>query len=233
MIVLLIKSDLIQTQSLVGQPCPHCQKTGGLIMALRQRYAEFAGGKVYPEGVFGVSHCNYCGYTIPASRWSENLHRMFVGMKADYRTPITYWKGAIRTAIGFSVGTVLLIGVLWVMGRQQRATAERDRIAVETVMNQPTPGVTLAITDGVSGLFDVWRVGRVDVNTVWLRKYVGDRKLANFYTETGWNALSDADFEGEGTAFSKQVFAKKGLKRVENLPNKTSSYEGYVMAVLK
>lgn len=34
--------------------CHNCHKTDSMDMELRQRYADFAGGKVYPNGVFGV-----------------------------------------------------------------------------------------------------------------------------------------------------------------------------------
>lgn len=118
MIVLFIKSDLIRHQPLPGHPCPQCAQTDGMVMELRQRYAEFATMTVNPKGVFGVVHCLYCGYTLPASRWTDTLHRAYKTLKAGYKTPFSYWKGAIGTAIALVVGTILIYGSLMVLGRQ-------------------------------------------------------------------------------------------------------------------
>ncbi|MBO0929751.1 hypothetical protein [Fibrella aquatilis] len=231
MIVLFIKSDLIRHQSLPGHTCPNCRKTGEMDLELRQRYAEFATMTMNPRGVFGLAHCLHCGYILPASRWDEDLHRSYKALKAGYKTPLRYWQGAIRTAIGFVAGLVLLVGVLFFMGQSQRADFARRDAVFSEVLARPKPGTTLVVVGNNTGMA-VWRISRVGNGTVWLNNYVGNRVLANVYTETGWATLPDSDFSAEAVGYSAQIFAKRGLKQTADMANKTKPYDGTVFAVL-
>lgn len=232
MIVLFIKSDLIRHQALPGHTCPSCGKTDGMAMELHQRYAELGTGKVYPKGVFGVVHCLHCGYTLPASRWTDPLHQTYERLKVGYQTPRRYWSGAIRTSIGFAVGLVLFVGTLSFWGRQRTADVEQQQADFNKVLTRPTPGITLASIANGQPNYDVWRVGRVNGDTIWLSKYTGKRVLTNFFTETGWNTLPNSDFSSPSVAHSRTKFADKGLKRIEDVADLTKPYEGVVLAVL-
>ncbi len=232
MIVLFIKSDLIRHQPLSGQACPNCMKADGMDMELHQRYAEFGTGKVYPKGVFGVVHCLHCGYTLPASRWTDALHQTYEQLKAGYKTPRTYWLGAIRTAIGFAVGVVLLVCTLSLMSKQSVADSEQRKLVSETAMTKPVAGITVASIANGQSTYDVWRVAHVDGDTIWLRKYVGSRTLTNFFTEMGWSSLPDGDFSSQSIAYSTAKFADKGLKRIEDVSDVTRPYDGIILAVL-
>ncbi len=232
MIVLFIKSDPIRHQLLPEIACPYCSQTGGMGLELHQRYVEFAGGKINPRGVFGVVQCRHCGHTLPASRWTNDLHRAFIALKTGYKTPIAYWKGAIVTSIGFMAGLVLLVGVLGFMGQAQRAELDRQAIITDNAFNHPAPGLTIASIANGQPTYDVWRVSRVSDDAVWLKKYTGSRTLTNFYSETGWATLPDRDFSAEATAYTKAGFTDKGLKRVETVADKNKPYDGVILAVL-
>lgn len=234
MIILLIKSDLIKTQLLGGYPCPHCSQTNRLEMELRQRYAEFGIAKVYPKGVFGVAHCLHCGHTVPASRWTDDMHRAFISLKTGYKTPRHYWQGAIRTGIGFAVGLVLLVGTLSFMGRQQQADNDHRTALFASATQHPTPGVTLAtITNGESA-YRVWRVSRADAETVWLKPYAGTRQLTDLFTDSSWGAIPNSEFGPDDVAYSAPDLAKnRGLRRVEDATNRTKPYEAVVVSVLE
>ena len=233
MIFLFIKSDLIRSQPLVGHPCPNCGKTDGLVMELRQQYAEFADTPVYPEKVFGVVHCQQCEQAIPASRWTDDLHRAYVTLKTGYKTPRQYWRGAIRTATGFVVGLVLLIVVLNVWGHFQKIDIDKQQATEKQTFEHPMPGLTLAggTGSGTSG-FGVWRVSRVSDGTVWLKTYTGSRVLTNFYTETGWSDLPDSDFADEAVGYSVTKFRDKCLMRPEAVGDYTKHCEFTVFALL-
>ncbi|MCY7357258.1 MAG: hypothetical protein LH609_07255 [Rudanella sp.] len=232
MIVLFIKSDLIRHHPLPGHTCPNCHKTDGMDMELRQRYADFAGGKVYPIGVFGVINCLHCGYTLPASRWNERLHRVYKDLRASYKTPVSYWRGAIITVVGLVVGTLLIGGTLSFMGQSQRADIEQQQAAFATVLTTPTPGVTLATIENGQPTYDVWRVSHVNGETVWLKKYTGNRTLTDFYSETGWATAPDSDFSTEAIGYSRTGLAAKGLKCTSDMANKNKPYEAVILAVL-
>lgn len=232
MIVLFIKSDLIRHQPLPGHPCPQCAKTDGMDMELRQRYAQFATMTVNPKGVFGLVNCLHCGYTLPASRWTDTLHQTYKALKAGYKTPLSYWKGTIGTAIGLAVGTILIYGILMVSGKQQTATIRQSQAATELAMKRPMPGITLASIANGRPTYDIWRVSHVSDDTVWLRKYTGNRTLTNFYQETGWASLPDANFSAAAVAYARAGFADKGLKRVEHRADKTRPYDGVIISVL-
>ncbi len=232
MIILFIKSDLIRHQSLPGHTCPNCHKTDGMDMELRQRYADFAEGKVYPKGVFGLVNCLHCGYTLPASRWDERLHRVYKTLKTSYKTPVSYWKGAIIAVVGLVVGTLLIVGTLSFMGQSQRADIDRQRTAFTTALTTPTPGVTLASIANGQPTYDVWRVSHVNGETVWLKKYTGNRTLTDFYSETGWATVPDSDFSIETIGYSRTKLAEKGLKRTADMANKNKPYDGVIIAVL-
>lgn len=233
MIILFIKSDLIRSQPLGGHPCPNCGKSDGLVMELRQQYAEFSDTPVYPEKMFGVVQCQHCGQAIPASRWTDDLHRAYVTLKTGYKTPRTYWRGAIRTAIGFAVGLVLLVTTLSVWGHFQKIDIDKQQAIEKQAFEHPAPGLTLAggTGSGNSG-FDVWRVSRVDGGTVWLKKYTGNRVLTDFFTETGWNTLPDSDFAIEAVGYSATKFMDKCLMRPEAVGDYTKHCEFTVFAVL-
>ena len=234
MIVLFIKSDLIRSQVMGGYPCPNCGRTDSLEMELRQRYAEFGTAKVYPEGVFGVVHCLNCGQTIPASRWTDDLHRAFVSLKTGYKTPRKYWQGAIRTGIGFAVGLVLLVGTLSFIGQQQKTENEEKQKAWQAVLNQPKPGTTLAVGTGSGGgSFEVWRVSRAGDGVVWLKKYTGSRTLTDFFHETGWSTMPSSEFTDEALDYSAIKFADKCLMRSQDVGDLTKHCEYVLFSVLK
>ncbi|MBC8152584.1 MAG: hypothetical protein H7Z72_06700 [Bacteroidetes bacterium] len=232
MIVLFIKSDLIRHRPLPGHPCPQCAKTDGMAMELRQRYAEFATITVNPTGVFGLVNCLHCGYTLPASRWTDALHRTYKTLKAGYKTPLSYWKGAIGTAIGIVVGTVLIFGSLTLLGSQQQNDWKQREAIFAAALTRPISGVTLAAVEPGKPGYTIIRVSRVDGETVWLRKYIGDQTLTNFYTETGWSTRPASDFSTEAVGYSATAFAQKGLKRIEDLANQHKPYEAILIAVL-
>lgn len=232
MIVLFIKSDLIRHQPLPGHTCPNCHRTDSMDMELRQRYADFAGGKAYPKGVFGLVNCLHCGYTLPASRWDDRLHRVYEDLKANYKTPFSYWRGTLITTIGLVVGTVLIVGFLTLSVSRQKADWEGRETVFKTAVTQPVPGVTLAAVEHGKPGYTIVRVSHVNGETVWLKKYMGNRTLTNFYTETGWAALPDSDFATEAVGYSRTVLANKGLKRTENVTNKNKAYEASIIAVL-
>ena len=217
----------------MGHTCPNCGKSDSLEMELRQQYAEFADGPVYPEKVFGVVHCLHCGQAIPASRWTDDLRQAYISLKGDYRTPRKYWRGAIRTATGFVVGLVLLVTVLSVWGHYQRIDIDKKQTVEKSAFEHPAPGLTLAGGTG-SGppSYEVWRVSRVGDGTVWLKKYTGSRVLTNFFTETGWNTLPNGDFADEAVGYSAPKFADKCLMRLENVGNLTKHCEYTIFAVL-
>ena len=200
-------------------------------MELHQRYVEFAGAKINPRGVFGVVQCQHCGHTLPASRWTNDLHRTYEALKTGYKTPVSYWKGAIVTAVGLAVGTILITGFLGFSVNRQRADWDKRETAFETAIRQPVPGVTLAVVGNNTGMA-VWRVCRVSGETVWLRQYTGNRTLTNPYTETGWATLPDAAFATEAVGYAADIFAKKGLKRTTDLSNKSKPYDGMVFSLL-
>ena len=232
MTVLFIKSDLIRHQPLPGHACPNCGKTDGMTLELRQRYADFAEGKVYPKGVFGLVSCLHCGYTLPASRWNELLHRTYETLKTGYKTPLSYWRGAIIAVVGFTVGVVLLVGTLGFMGQSQRADIDKQQASFATALTAPTPGVTLASIANGQPTYDVWRVSKVSGETVWLKKYAGTRTLTNFYAETGWATLPDSEFSTEAVGYSQAALTEKGLKRAVDMANKSKPYDGVIIAVL-
>lgn len=232
MIVLLIKSDLIRRQPLARRACANCDCIDCQVMELRQRYAEFAGGKVYPGGVFGLIYCQHCNYTLPASRWNDDLHRDYVALKTGYKTPISYWKGAIITTIGLLVGTILIYGTLTIGNKQQTAALQQRQAATEVAMKQPTPGITLATIANGQPAYDVWRVSHVTNDAVWLKKYTRNRTLTDLYTETGWASLPDSDFSAEAIAYTRAGFAGKGLRRVEPMADKNKPYEGVILTIL-
>ena len=234
MIILFIKSDLIREQSMPGYPCPNCGRLGGMAMELRQRYAEFSTAKVYPKGVFGVVQCGYCAHTVPASRWTDDMHRTFVSLKTGYKTPLTYWQGAIRTGIGFAVGLMLLVSTLSFMGRQQQADNDHRAALFAAATQHPTPGVTLAtITNGES-TYRVWRVSRADAETVWLKPYAGTRKLTDIFTDKTWRAMPDSEFGPDAIGYSAPDFANnQGLRRMTDGANRAKPYEAVVVSVLE
>ncbi len=232
MIVLFIKSDLIRHQLLPGHTCSACGKTNSLDMELHQRYAEFATGKVYPKGVFGVVQCLNCGHTLPASRWTDDLHRTYKQMKVNYKTPLSYWRGAIHTSLGFVLGVVLLVSVLSVAGKIQRTTINEQQHSFTVATSKPTPGITLATISNSQSRYDVWRVSRVNGDTVWLAKHIGNRTLTNFYAETGWSTLPDTEFSPDVVPYSATAFAQNGLKRIADMAHKTRPYEAIIVAVL-
>lgn len=201
-------------------------------LEFHQRYVDFAGAKINPRGVFGVVQCQHCGHILPASRWTNDLHRTYTVLKTGYKTPVSYWKGAIVTSIGFVVGTALLVGVLGFMSQTQRAKLDRQQVVSANAFNHPAPGLTIASIANGQPTYDVWRVSRVDGEAVWLKKYTGNRTLTNFYQETGWATLPDTDFSAEAIAYAKAGFSNKGLKRVENMADKNKPYEGVILAVL-
>ena len=234
MIVLFIKSDLIREQLMPGYPCPNCGRSGGMTMELRQRYAEFGTAKAYPKGVFGVVHCGHCGYTVPASRWTDDMHRAFVSLKTGYKTPRHYWQGAIRTGAGFAVGLVLLVGALSFMGGQQQADNDHRAALFASATQHPTPGVTLAtITNGES-TYRVWRVSRADAETVWLKPYAGTRQLTDIFTDKTWGVLPDSEFGSNAMGYSAPDLANnQGLRRMADATNGTKPYEAVVVSVLE
>lgn len=234
MIVLLVKSDLIRTQLLGGYPCPQCGQTNALEMELRQRYTEFGIAKVYPKGVFGVIHCRHCGHTIPASRWTDDMHRAFVSLKMGYKTARQYWQGAIRTGTGFVVGLVLLVGTLSFMGRQQQADNDHRMALFASATQHPTPGVTLATIANGESVYRVWRVCRANAETVWLKPYAGTRQLTDLYTDKTWRAIPDSEFGPDVVPYSAPELAKnRGLRRMKEVANRTKPYEAVVVAVLE
>ena len=216
MIVLFIESDLIRSQSLPENACPNCGKSGGLEMELRQRYAEFSGARVYPKGVFGVVHCLRCGHVFPASRWTEVLHQRFVSLKSGYKTPRSYWQGLIRVGYGVVAFFLIFTFVMFQLGRQRQSENQANQQAWQSVLEHPRPGTTLAVGPG-DGSFAVFRVIRAGNGAVWLKKYVGERVLTDFFHETGWGAMPDSEFATEALEYSAAKFADKCLIRSQDI----------------
>ncbi len=232
MIVLFIKSDLIKTQALGGYACPHCHQTTSLDMELRQRYAEFGTMSINPRGVFGVVHCLHCGHTIPASRWTDDMHRAFVRLKTGYKTPRKYWTGLVRIGYGVVAFFVLFSLVMIPLGWKQRTDNEATAKAWQTVLNQPKPGMTLAVGNGSDSSFEAWRVSRTGDGVVWLKKYTGSRTLTDFFHETGWKTMPDSEFTAEALDYSAIKFADKCLMRSEAVGNPTKHCEYVIFGLL-
>ncbi len=232
MIVLFIKSDLVRCHPLGGHPCPNCGNTNSLEMELRQRYAEFGTMSINPRGVFGVVQCLNCGHTIPASRWTDDMHRAFISLKNGYKTPRKYWNGLIQ--IGYGIVAFFVILGIWatILGQQMRADNDEKEKAWQAVLTQPKPGTTLAVGTGSDGSFEAWRVSRTTNGAVWLKKYTGSRTLTDFFHETGWNTLPDSEFTAEALDYSATKFADKCLMRSENVGNPNKHCEYVIFAVL-